>query len=476
MTQRIVIQPVTRIEGHAKVTIQLSEAGEVTGARFHVTELRGFEKFCEGRPFSEMPGLMARICGICPISHILSSAKAGDMLLGVKPPVAAVLQRRLLAEAQVLQSHALSFFHLSSPDLLLGFDAPPAERNLFALAARGEEAFVRNGIMLRRMGQQIIESVGGKRVHPNWGIPGGVLGKVTPDLKQQVFAELPKAYQAMREALDRMKHYIDLYPDEVEHMGNFPTLHVGSVNANGEPDLYDGRIRITDGEGNIIADHLDPRRYFDYFAEAAEPWSFMKFPYYKPLGYPNGMYRVGPLSRLNVASQMGTEKAQQEWIEFRQRRSANAAFHYHLARLIEMLAALERIERLFEDPNLMGADTRSRAHLNEEEGIGSCEAPRGILFHHYRVDPQGLVIHANLLIATSQNNLAINRTVEQTARRYIHNAHPEEGMLNRVEAAIRCYDPCLSCSTHALGQMPLVVDAVDPDGKTRWTLRRGPQS
>jgi NAD-reducing hydrogenase large subunit len=468
----ITIKPVTRIEGHAKVTIQLDAAGAVEQARFHVLEFRGFEKFCEGRPFAEMPGLMARICGICPISHIIASAKAGDMLLGVRPPRPALLQRRLLVDAQILQSHALSFFHLSSPDLLLGFDAPPDQRNLFGLAAH-DAAFARRGVALRRFGQRIIESVTGKRVHPNWGIAGGVLGKVTPELRDEVLTSLPEAYAAMRDALDRAKQIIEKYPDEISHMGNFPSMFAGTVDATGAPDAYDGRLRFVDADGQVVAEH-DPRRYFEYIGEAAEPWSYMKFPYYLPLGYPQGSYRVGPLARLNVASRLSTERAHQEFVEFRQRSrgAVCASFHFHLARLIEMLGALERMEFLLDDEDLFGTDLRSRASLNEEEGIGSCEAPRGVLFHHYRVDGDGLVLKANLLIATSQNNLAVNQAVEQAARRYIGPGEVKEGMLNRVEASIRCFDPCLSCSTHALGQMPLVVEARGPDGELRWRKER----
>jgi len=470
----ITIQPVTRIEGHAKVTILVDNAGAVAGAQFHVIEFRGFEKFCEGRPFTEMPALMARICGICPISHIIASSKAGDMLLGVKPPPAAVLQRRLLTDAQILQSHALSFFHLSSPDLLMGFDAPPAQRNLFGVAAE-DTAFARMGIRLRQLGQHLIESVSGKRVHPNWGIPGGVLGKVTAGLRDEILARLPESYAAMQVALDRCKTWIDQYPDEIDGMGNFPSLFAGLVNAAGAPDYYDGKLRMVDGNGTEVAAALDPRRYYEYLGEQPEPWSYMKFPYYKPLGYPNGMYRVGPLARLNVATSMGTERADREFLEFRQRGGGavvNASFHFHLARLIEMVGALERIEHLFADPELLGADLRANALLNEVEGVGACEAPRGVLFHHYRVNGQGLIVSANLLIATSQNNLAINRTVEQAAKRFVRPDALAEGMLNRVEAAIRCYDPCLSCSTHALGQMPLEIEVVGPDGAVRHRLSR----
>ncbi|MBL8212272.1 MAG: Ni/Fe hydrogenase subunit alpha [Bryobacterales bacterium] len=473
MSTRITIQPVTRIEGHAKVTLHVDEDGAINGAQFHVIEFRGFEKIALGRPFTEMPGLMARICGICPISHIIASSKAGDMLLGVRTPRAAVLQRRLLTDAQILQSHALSFFHLSSPDLLLGFDAPPSKRNLFGVAETDVE-FARAGIRLRQLGQRIIEGVTGKRVHPNWGIPGGVLGAVPGELRDEVLARLPESYAAMDDALGRAKRWADQYAPEIEGMGNFPSLHAGLVGADGAPDYYDGKLRLVDGDGNVVAPGLDPRRYFEYLEERAEPWSYMKFPFYKPLGYPNGMYRVGPLSRLNVATCMGTERADREFVELRQRGggAVNASFHYHLARLVEMVGALERMERLFADPELLSADVRSRAMLNEEEGIGSCEAPRGVLFHHYKVDGNGLVTSANLLIATAQNNLAINRTVEQAARRFVKPDALQEGMLNRVEAAIRCYDPCLSCSTHALGQMPLVLELVGPDGTVRDRLQR----
>ena len=271
MPSSITIQPVTRIEGHAKVTIHVDDAGAVSGAQFHVIEFRGFEKFCEGRPFTEMPGLMARICGICPISHIIASSKAGDMLLGVKPPPAAVLQRRLLTDAQILQSHALAFFHLASPDLMMGFDAPPGQRNLFGIAA-GDTGFARMGIRLRQLGQHIIESVSGKRVHPNWGIPGGVLGKVTPELKETVLARMPESYVAMQTALDRCKLWIDKYPQEIESMGNFPSLFAGLVNAQGAPDYYDGKLRMVDGSGSEVAAALYARRSYDYIGEEAEHW------------------------------------------------------------------------------------------------------------------------------------------------------------------------------------------------------------
>ena len=305
MAERIVIHPVTRIEGHAKISIYLDDSGEVRSAQFHVTEFRGFEKLCEGRPFHEMPGLMSRICGICPVSHVLASCKAGDALLGVEVPRAAVLQRRLVNYAQLLQSHALSFFHLSAPDLLLGMDSPPEKRNLFGLVEHDLD-FARRGIRLRQFGQRIIELVGGKRIHPAWGAPGGVLTAMTAAARDEIRGWVAEGIESVEMALGRLKGLLDSFAVEIEHIGNFPTLFLGLVSPEGTLEYYDGVIRIVDGEGNILADGLDPQRYATYLGEASEEWSYMKFPYYKPLGYPGGKYRVGPLARLNVAKSAGT--------------------------------------------------------------------------------------------------------------------------------------------------------------------------
>jgi len=473
MSERIVIHPVTRIEGHARISIYVSDTGEVESAQFHVTEFRGFEKFCEGRPFHEMPGLMSRVCGICPVSHALASAKAGDMLLGVEVPVAAVLQRRLINYAQLLQSHALSFFHLSSPDLLLGFDSEPEKRNIVGLLEHDPD-FLRRGIRLRQFGQRVIEIAGGKKVHGAWGIPGGVIRAFTEADRNEIAGWVPEAYDSVELAIGKLKMLLDGMTEEIECIGNFPSLFLGTVTPTGALEYYDGVIRIVDAGGNTVADGLDPRRYSTYLGEASEEWSYMKFPYYKPLGYPGGKYRVGPLARLNVASSAGTSRADRELREFKQR-SAGAvcqSFHYHLARLIEMLHAVERIEELTADPDLLSLDIRAKAGLNRREGIGANEAPRGTLFHHYNVDSSGLVRKANLLIATAQNNLAMNQAVEQTARHYVSPRSIREGMLNRVEAAIRCFDPCLSCSTHAIGQMPLVVEIRRRTGELLQTLER----
>jgi NAD-reducing hydrogenase large subunit len=473
MSRQILIQPVTRIEGHAKISIQLDDAGAVESARFHVAEFRGFEKLCEGRPFQEMPGLMARVCGICPTSHILASSKAGDMLLGVEIPPAAAKQRRLLNYAQVLQSHALSYFHLSSPDLLLGMDAPAAERNIFNLA-RHEEDFVRRGIRLRQFGQRVIELAGGKKIHPGWSGPGGVHHRFTAEQRDEILAGVPEATRSVLTALERLKGVLDSFRAEIEYLGNFPSLFLGTVNEDGSLEFYDGSIRIVDARGNLIAEGLDPARYFTYLSEASEEDSFMKFPFYQPFGYPHGHYRVGPLARLNVAKSAGSPRAERELREFKQRAEGPIceSFHYHLARLIEMLHCVERIEELMADAELFGEQIQAKASLNRREGIGSCEAPRGTLFHHYWVDEEGRMTRANLLIATAQNKQAMNLAVDQAARYFLKlGGDFAEGILNRLEASIRCYDPCLSCSTHALGQMPLIVEIIAPDGSIKQIVR-----
>lgn len=474
MTRKITIEPLTRIEGHAKITLHLDDNGAVEDARFHVTQLRGFEKLCEGRPFYEMPSLMARICGICPVSHLLASAKACDAIMAVRIPETAVKLRRLMNLAQIIQSHALSFFYLSAPDLLLGMDAAPEDRNLFGVL-QAHPALARDGVRLRQFGQQVIESLGGKRIHPSWVVPGGVSAPLSAVQRDPILGALPEVMQVAERALVWFKQQLERYQEEVRSFANFPSCFMGLVNADGVLEHYDGGLRVVDAEGKIVADQLDPTDYRNFIGEAVEPWSYLKFPYYKPFGYPAGMHRVGPLARLNIVKKCGTPRADREWAEFR--RLGNGAvlgsFHYHYARLIEILYALERIEELLSEPEILDSHVRAFAGVNNLEGIGAAEAPRGTLIHHYRIDEQGLVTWANLIIATGHNNLAMNRGVLQAARRFVDGAQLSEGMLNRVEAVIRTFDPCLSCSTHAVGQMPLWIQLVGPDGSVLDELRRG---
>jgi NAD-reducing hydrogenase large subunit len=474
MTQRIVIDPVSRIEGHAKISIFLDDAGEVADARFHVTEFRGFERFCVGRPFWEMAGLSARICGICPVSHLIASAKAGDQIIAVRIPPAAEKLRRLMNLGQIVQSHALSFFHLSGPDLLLGWDADPATRNLFGLIA-AEPEFARAGIRLRQFGQEVIESLGGKRIHPAWAVPGGVREALAPERRDYLRGRLPEARQTALAGLERFKKILDTHREEAETFGNFPSLFLGLVRPDGTWEHYDGVLRFVDHTGAVVADGIEPARYAEYIGEAVEHDSYLKSPFYRPLGYPGGVYRVGPLARLNIAARMGVPLADGEHAEFRQRAggTANASFYYHYARLVEILAATEYIERLLDDARLNGERVRAHAGVNQPEAVGVSEAPRGTLFHHYNVDENGLLTRVNLVIATGQNNLAMNRTVAQIAKRYVRGPTVPEGMLNRVEAGVRAFDPCLSCSTHAFGTMPLVVRLIAAGGAVLHELRRG---
>ncbi|MBZ5539961.1 MAG: Ni/Fe hydrogenase subunit alpha [Acidobacteriia bacterium] len=473
MAQKIVIDPVTRIEGHAKITLQTDDHGVVQKAYFHVTQLRGFETFCEGRPFYEMPNLMSRICGICPVSHLLASAKACDALLAIRVPPAAVQLRRILNLAQVIQSHALSFFYLASPDLLLGMDADPAERNILGVA-RANPELGRSGIRLRQFGQQIIELLGGKRIHPGWVVPGGVSEPLSAEKHGRMLAMIPEALGTAQRTLVWFKQNIEKYREEIRTFANFPSLFLGLVTAEGQAEYYDGKLRLTDAQGAIVADQLDPARYAEFIEEAVEPFTFLKFPFYKPLGYPGGMYRVGPLARLNIAERCGTPLAEQEWVEFREieRGAVLSSFHYHYARLIEILHAIESIRSILDDPEILSPHVRANAALNNAEGVGVAEAPRGTLLHHYRVNEQGLITWANLVIATGHNNLAMNRGILQVARQYVRGDKLTEGMLNRVEAVIRTFDPCLSCSTHAAGAMPLVVRLVGPDGALLQEVRR----
>ena len=473
MSKRIIIDPVTRIEGHAKITIQLDEAGNVSDAVFHVVEFRGFERFCEGRPMSEMAGITPRICGICPVSHLLASAKAGDAIMAVDIPPAADKLRRLMNLGQIVQSHALSFFYLSAPDFLLGWDTPLEERNVFGLIAADPE-LARSGIRLRQFGQEIIELLGGKRIHPAWAVPGGVRSSLTEPARTQIASKLPEAFGTARLALSLFKKILKKHERETQIFGNFPSLFMGLVDGDGGWEHHGGKLRFVDSSGSVIADQLDPQRYDEFIGEAVHPTSYLKSPYYKPMGYPDGMYRVGPLARLNVAEHIGTPQAEEEFRHFRSlgRGAVTSSFLYHYARLIEILAALELIERYMADADLLSQDLRADAGINKLRGVGVSEAPRGTLFHDYHVDRNGLIKKVNLAIATGQNNLAMNQTVAQIARHYLRGDNLSEALLNRVEAGIRCYDPCLSCSTHAAGQMPLQVTLRAADGRVLSELSR----
>ena len=463
--KRITIDPVTRIEGHAKITIQLDDSGKVAGTQFHVTQVRGFEKFTEGRPFYEMPSITARICGICPVSHLLASAKAGDAIMAVNIPPTARKLRELVHCAQFVQSHALSFFYLSSPDFLLGMDSDPAARNVLGVIAAHPD-IARDGIELRKFGLQLIEGLAVERVHPSWIVPGGVSTPLAPQVRDRVLAELPAARAIALRTIQFFKSALDGQKENIEFFGSAPTMYAGLVNRQGNFQVYDGWLRFRGPNGEIVADAIASEDYSSWIAEASVRDSYLKAPYFKPKGFPEGHYRVGPLARLNVADACGTPQADAELQEFRQRYGAPAhsSFLYHYARLIEVLYALERMEILLNDPKILEKHVRATAGVNLLEGVGVIEAPRGVLIHHYKVNEEGAIVWANLIVATGHNNLAIGHSVQQVAEHFIDGTKLQEGMLNRVSAVVRAYDPCLSCSTHAYGSLGMDVRLEDASG------------
>jgi len=473
MTKKIVIEPVTRLEGHGKVTILLNDKGNVNRARFHVTQVRGFEKFCEGRLFWEMPLITARICGICPVSHHLASAKAGDAILGVKLTPTAEKLRRLIHMAQYVQSHALHFFHLASPDLLFGMDADPAKRNIMGIIAEAPE-IAKKGVKLRAFGQKIIEMMGDKRVHPNAAIPGGMNRALHHDKRDEILSQIDEIIADCQFAVDLIKDYCAKNTEVVTSFADFKSAYLGLVDDNGNTEYYDGKLRLKDREGITLEDNVAPEDYLSIIEEKVEDWTYLKFPYYKKLGYPTGMYRVGPLGRLNVADGCTTPLANKEFQEFKKLGKngiVQGSLYYHNARLIEMLNCAEEMKSLVEDELICSEDIWVNSNHINEEGIGVVEAPRGTLFHHYWVDRSGKMRKANLIVATGNNNLAMNRAVSEVAREFIKDGKVTEGILNRVEVAIRCYDPCLSCSSHALGHMPLEITICEPGGSVRQVLR-----
>jgi NAD-reducing hydrogenase large subunit len=467
-TRKITIEPVTRIEGHGRVTIHLNENGEVDQTFFHVDEFRGLEKFCEGRPYFEMTQITQRICGICPVSHHLAAAKACDGVARLEPPRPAQLLRELMHMGQLIQSHGMHFFHLAAPDLLLGFDADPAERNVFGII-RANPALALKAVNLRRYGQQIIQRLGGKRVHPNFAVPGGVNAPLTAEDRKEIAAERGPMVGIAKEAISIAKGWMEANKETALSFASFPSSYMGLVDREGGLQLYDGEIRVKDAQGKYIA-QFTTDSYLSHIAEHVESWSFLKYPYYRKLGWPGGFYRVGPLGRLNVIDKIGTPLAEEEFKLFKginDGKPVEGSLYYHYARLIELLYCLERAGELLDDPDFVSTDIRaypSTARI-PGQGIGVIEAPRGTLFHDYSTDENGQLTRVNLIVATGNNNWAMHTAAGMVAKAYVNGNKLTEGALNRVEAAIRCYDPCLSCATHALGQMPLEIRLVSADGE-----------
>ncbi|HON82701.1 MAG TPA: Ni/Fe hydrogenase subunit alpha [Caldisericia bacterium] len=465
MNKKITISPVTRIEGHARVTIFLNDEGKVDEAYLHIDQFRGFEKFSEGRYFAEMPIITPRICGICPVSHHLASAKATDDILGVDIPRPAKLLRELIHMGQIIQSHSMHFFELAGPDLILGWDADPRIRNVAGLIQANPELALK-AVKLRKFGQRIIELVAGRRIHPTFAIPGGVNQAFDPKSRDEILKGIDEMISYVEDGISIATKYIEDNKEVCDKFASFPTGYMGLVKDDGSLELYDGKIRFMDKDGNVVKDFKD-KYYLKYIGERVEDWSYLKFPYYKPLGWPEGVYRVGPLGRLNVVDKISTPIANEHLKNFKKindGKPVEGSLYFHYARLIEAIYGLERAREILEDPECLSKDVLLSGKVSNEEGIGVIEAPRGTLIHHYWVDEKGTIEKVNLIVATGHNNWAMSKSVENVAKGFIDGKNLTEGMLNRVEGAIRCYDPCLSCSTHAIGKMPLLIELYDSNG------------
>jgi NAD-reducing hydrogenase large subunit len=474
-TKVIEIEPVTRVEGHGKISIHLDDNNNVKDARLHIVEFRGFERFIKGRPFWEVPVIVQRLCGICPVSHQLAAAKAMDIIVGAnKLTPTAEKMRRLMNYGQIFQSHVLHFFHLCSPDLLFGFDADPKVRNIFGVINKMPELAVQ-GVMMRKYGQEIIKATSGKKIHGTGAIPGGINKNLSIKERDSFLKDIKKMKKWSLDALSIARNYTLEHMEMVENFAAFDSSHLSLVREDGALDLYHGGLRAIDSGGNIIFDHVNYQNYNDYIMEEVKSWSYNKFPFMKSRGHVDGWYRVGPLSRMNTAGYIDVPEAQKALEEFKgltNGKPNNMSLAYHWARMIEIVYCIEKIEELLHDPDLQGTDLVVKGD-RAEEGVGLIEAPRGTLFHHYRVDENDQVTYCNLIVSSTNNNEAMNRAVKKVAHDHI-SGKPEitEGMLNHVEVAVRSYDPCLSCATHALGQMPLVAELYDAEGKLIQTKSR----
>lgn len=464
--KRVIIEPVTRVEGHGKVSILLDEENKVKQARLHIIEFRGFERFIIGRPYWEVPVLVQRLCGICPVSHHLAAAKAMDRIVGGEKltPTAEKI-RRLMHFGQTLQSHALHFFHLASPDLLLGFDADPAIRNVIGVIRKFPDLAVQ-GVMLRKYGQEIIKATAGKKIHGTGAIPGGVNKNFSIAERDELLKDIDQMIAWSQDAVKVAKDYTLENLEEVKDFGSFDSNHLGLVTQDGGLEIYDGYLRAVDKDGNKIFDQGDNQKYNDFIAEGVRSWSYMKFPFIKSIGPENGWYRVGPLARINVCDYIDSpmaEEARKDFMALTDGKPNNITLAYHWTRMIETLYCAEKIKELLNDPDLQKNDLVVKGKRRDET-VGIIEAPRGTLFHHYKVDKNDQVTMANLIVSTTSNNDPMNMAVTKVAEKYLSGKEITEGLLNRIEVAIRAYDPCLSCATHALGKMPLKVSLFDYKG------------
>ncbi len=464
--KRVAIDPVSRVEGHGKVTLLLDESGHVHQVRLHIVEFRGFEKFIQGRPYWEVPVMVQRLCGICPVSHHLAASKAIDMIVGAKRlTVTAEKIRRLMHYGQMLQSHALHFFYLSSPDLLFGFDSEVGMRNIARVAAEHPDV-AKKGVLLRKYGQEVIRATAGKRVHGTGSIPGGVNKSLSAEDRATLLKDIYQIVAWSREAVHLIKKLHLANPALYNSFGSFRSNIMSLVGNGGALDFYHGTLRARDDNGRIIFDNVDYHNYRQYLSEEVKPWSYMKFPFITSLGPEAGWYRVGPLSRVQNCDFIPTplaEAERREFVDFGGGYPVHATLAYHWARMIEMLHSAETIKDLLHDDDIVGGELVTEGE-HESRGVGVIEAPRGTLFHHYRVDENDVVTFCNLIVSTTNNNQAMNESIRQVAKRYLDGRQLTEGLLNHIEVAIRAFDPCLSCATHALGKMPLEVELIGADG------------
>ena len=472
--KRVAIDPVSRVEGHGKVTLLLDENNKVQQVRLHIVEFRGFERFIQGRPYWEVPVMVQRLCGICPVSHHIAASKAMDQIVGVTrlTPTAEKL-RRLMHYGQMLQSHALHFFHLCSPDLLFGFDSDVAKRNIVGVAEKYPET-AKKGVLLRKFGQEVIRHTAGKRVHGTGSIPGGVNKSLTVDERDELLKDIYQIIAWSRDAVHMARELHETNPSLYTSFGTFRSNSMSLVGKNGELDFYHGSLRVRDDSGAKLVDGFDYCNYGQLIEEEVKSWSYMKFPFLKSLGKENGWYKVGPLARVQNCDQIPSpfaEAARKEFIDYAGGMPMHAPLAYHWTRMIEMLHAAETIKDLLHDDDVLG-ENRVLVGERRSEGVGVIEAPRGTLFHHYQVDENDLVTMCNLIVSTTNNNQAMNEAVRQVARRYLDGKTLTEGLLNHIEVAIRAFDPCLSCATHALGKMPIELELVDAEGAVVDTLSR----
>ena len=473
----IVIDPITRLEGHGKIHLFVKDDGELANCYFQVPELRGFEKFCQGRPVEEMARITTRICGVCPDAHHMAAAKAADAVYGVTLPPAAVKLRNLVYNGFFAGDHATHFYTLGGPDFVCGPDAPPAERNILGVIAKVGLEAGRKVIAHRAAGQRIIEIIGGKKVHPVTAIPGGMSKRISKEEQQ----EMIKLGEQMVEfgkftlgVLDSVvlqnKAYVDLIlSDAYAHR----TYSMGLVDANGKINFYDGKVRVVDPDGKLHCEYV-PKDYLDYVAEHVEPYSYLKYPFLKKVGWKgfvdgvdSGVYKATPLSRLNASDGMATPLAQAEYERFYTtltgdksgKEPVHATLATHWARVVEMVYACEATLAGAKDDEITSDKIHNIPTGIVGEGVGIVEAPRGTLTHHYKTDKNGIITEANLIVGTTNNNAAITMSIKKAAEGLIRKGAPiTDGTLNRIEMAFRAYDPCFGCATHTLpGEMPLEI-------------------